>query len=35
MKLGESDVEQQIIIQDIHLSALWNYVWNRKVCFKK
>ncbi len=35
MKHTESDVERQINIQDIHLSALWNYFWNREGSFKE
>ncbi len=34
MKHGESDVEQQISIQGIHLSAFWNYFWKREESFK-
>ncbi len=30
MKHGESDVERQISIQGIHLSAFWNYFWKRE-----
>ncbi len=30
MKHGESDVEQQISVQGIHTSALWNYFWKRE-----
>ncbi len=30
MKQGESDVEQQISIQGIHLSAFWNYFCKRE-----
>ncbi len=34
MKHCESDVERQISIQGIHLSALWNYFWKREGSFK-
>ncbi len=33
MKHGESDVEWQISIQGMHLSASWNYVWKREESF--
>ncbi len=34
MKRGESDVERQISIQGIHLSAFWNYILKREVSYK-
>ncbi len=36
MKHGESDVdvEQQISIQGVDLSAFWNYFWKRERSFK-
>ncbi len=33
MKHGESDVEQQISIQGIHVSAFGNYLWKREGSF--
>ncbi len=30
MKHGENDVERQISIQGIHLSAFWNNVWGKE-----
>ncbi len=33
MKHCESDVERQISIQGIHLSALWNNFWKRHGSF--
>ncbi len=33
MKHGQSDVEQQIGIQGIHLNAFWNYFWKRERSF--
>ncbi len=34
MKHGESDVEQQISIQGVHLSAVRNSFWKREGSFK-
>ncbi len=34
MRYSESDVEQQISIQGIHLSAFGNYFWKREGSFK-
>ncbi len=34
MKQVESDVDRQISIQSIHLSAFWNYFWKREGSFK-
>ncbi len=34
MKHGKIDVEWQISIQGIHLSAFWNYCWRREESFK-
>ncbi len=34
MKHGESDVERQINIQGIHLSAFWNCFWKEKEALK-
>ncbi len=33
MKHVDSDVERQISIQGIHLSAFWNYIWKREGSF--
>ncbi len=33
MKHCESDVEQQISIQGIHLNAFWIYIWKREGSF--
>ncbi len=33
MEHCESDVERQISIQGIHLSAFWNYFWKREGSF--
>ncbi len=33
MKHAESDVKRQISIQGIHLSAFWNYFWEREGSF--
>ncbi len=34
MKPGDSDVEWQIGIQDMHLGAFWNYFWKGEGSFK-
>ncbi len=34
MQHCESDVERQLTIQGIHLSAFCNYVWKREESFK-
>ncbi len=33
LKHGESDVERQIIIQCMHLTVFFNYVWKREGSF--
>ncbi len=34
MQYSESDVEQQIGIQGIHLSAFWSYFWKENESLK-